>query len=89
MAGMKKNGRPKRGGPGPAPFIAGALALAGFSCLALKTYSAEYVDSSGLLHENFFLLPVGFFLLICAAAVAAVCGIKIIIIKIKSKKNRP
>lgn len=32
----------------------------GVICLIAKAMSNEYVDSQGILHEPFFLLPVGF-----------------------------
>lgn len=37
-----------------------ALLLLGVVLLAVKAASVEYVDASGMLHENFFLLPCGF-----------------------------
>lgn len=37
--------------------------LLGLSCIALKATTVEYVDAAGVLHENFFLLPLGFLLL--------------------------
>lgn len=40
--------------------IGAALLLLGFGCLMIKGMSVEYVDADGFLHENFFLLPVGF-----------------------------
>lgn len=32
----------------------------GLACLIVKTMSKSYVDAQGILHEPFFLLPVGF-----------------------------
>lgn len=35
----------------------------GVICLIAKAMSNEYVDSQGILHEPFFLLPIGFALI--------------------------
>ena len=40
--------------------VGGVLMLMGLMCLIIKAFSVEYIDASGILHENFFLLPVGF-----------------------------
>lgn len=40
--------------------VGAALLLIGFVCFLIKTFSTEYVDETGLLHEHFFLIPVGF-----------------------------
>ena len=37
--------------------------IAGVICILCKGFLPEYIDSSGYLHEAFFLLPVGFFLI--------------------------
>ena len=36
------------------------LLLMGIGCLVIKSLSVEYIDAQGVLHENFFLLPIGF-----------------------------
>lgn len=41
-------------------FIGTVLFIMGGECIFIKANSVEYVDSTGVLHENFFLLPVGF-----------------------------
>lgn len=46
-------------------FIGTLLLLLGIGCIVIKALSVEYVDASGVLHENFFLLPTGFLLIIC------------------------
>ncbi len=33
--------------------------LLGVGCIAIKAVSVEYVDAAGVLHENFFLIPMG------------------------------
>ena len=45
----------------------------------------QYVDSQGILHENFFLLPVGYMFLFAGFAVLAVSGIRSLI---KWKRDR-
>lgn len=40
--------------------ISAGLFLAGIICLCLKAFSKSYIDATGVLHENFYLLPVGF-----------------------------
>ena len=45
--------------------IAGLLSLAaGIVCFIVKMCSEEYVDAAGILHEHFFLLPLGWALLL-------------------------
>ena len=39
--------------------IAHIATLTGILCLVLKGFTPEYVDEAGMLHEWFFLLPVG------------------------------
>jgi transcriptional regulator with XRE-family HTH domain len=42
----------------------GALLMAaGLLCFILKSVSVEYIDAEGILHENFFYLPIGFLFL--------------------------
>ena len=36
------------------------LLLFGFFCFFIKANSVEYIDVAGILHENFYLLPLGF-----------------------------
>ncbi|WP_242590313.1 hypothetical protein IGL98_002497 [Enterococcus sp. DIV0840] len=38
------------------------LLFFGFACLFIKANSVEYIDKSGFLRENFYLLPIGFLL---------------------------
>jgi len=52
----------------------GALMLIGFVCLVIKGLSVEYIDETGLLHENFFLIPVGFLFLLCGAIIILITG---------------
>ena len=40
--------------------VGAVLMLMGVMCLFIKANSVEYIDADGILHENFYLLPVGF-----------------------------
>ena len=40
--------------------IGGGLMFLGFVFLLIKANSVEYIDAAGVLHENFYLLPIGF-----------------------------
>lgn len=42
-----------------ATVIGGFLMLGGLACFIIKSLSVEYIDAKGILHENFFLIPVG------------------------------
>lgn len=52
------------------------LLLFGFACLIIKANSVEYIDSNGILHENFYLLPIGFLFIFAGMIVFIVTGIK-------------
>ncbi len=57
------------------PHIGTILLLCGVFCLTAKALSPEYLDATGYLHENFFLLPVGFGLLFAAVLLFLGAGI--------------
>ena len=40
--------------------LGGLLLLVGVVLLVMKGMSAEYVDAEGILHEQFYLIPMGF-----------------------------
>ena len=52
--------------------VGGVLMIMGLMCLIIKAFSVEYIDASGILHENFFLLPVGFLFIFSGALVIIV-----------------
>ncbi|MBP2098098.1 DUF3955 domain-containing protein [Enterococcus rivorum] len=52
------------------------LLLFGFACFFIKATSVEYVDASGILHENFYLLPIGFLFIFSGLVIFSVIGIK-------------
>lgn len=46
--------------------VAGTVfVLAGILLLIAKGLSPEYIDGNGILHENFLLIPAGFFCIFC------------------------
>ncbi|MGX7264316.1 DUF3955 domain-containing protein [Enterococcus crotali] len=63
------------------------LLIFGFACLFIKANSVEYVDASGILHENFYLLPIGFLFIFAGMIVFLVTGIKFINDSVRSKKQ--
>ena len=65
--------------------IGGALILIGIGLLVIKGLSVEYVDSAGILHENFFLIPIGFLCIFCGLITFLAMGIRAAFGKIKWK----
>lgn len=63
--------------------IGAFLFTLGTICLIIKALSVEYIDNSGILHENFFLLPIGFFLIFIGFIVLIIFTFKVL--KIKKK----
>ena len=57
------------------PYIGTAVLLCGIFCLIAKALSPEYLDAQGYLHENFFLLPISFTLLLAAVLLFLGAGI--------------
>lgn len=55
--------------------VGAALLCAGVICLIIKGLSVEYVDDSGLLHENFFLLPIGFLFIFSGLLTFVITGL--------------
>lgn len=67
--------------------IGATLLLIGIACLALKTVSVEYIDADGILHENFFLLPIAFLFLLSGFIVFFVTGVKNIVFVFRGKSD--
>lgn len=62
--------------------VSGAgLMLIGFLCFVIKMSSVEYVDKNGILHENFFLIPIGYLFIFAGLIVIISGGIKYLIKK--------
>lgn len=55
--------------------IGGGLMVIGFICFLIKANSVEYVDKQGILHENFYLLPIGYIFLFSGLLVILVSGV--------------
>lgn len=66
--------------------IGAFLLILGVVCFLIKGNSVEYVDSTGLLHENFYLLPIGFAFLFAGLMVFAVMGLKTLVGIFRTKK---
>lgn len=49
--------------------IGQGVLIMGILCMIIKTLSPESVDETGLLHENFILLPSGFLLIFCGGMI--------------------
>lgn len=67
--------------------IGALLLIMGAECLIIKANTVECIDSAGILHENFFLLPVGFLFLFCGHLVIFASGISTILRNIVSKRK--
>ena len=65
--------------------IGGIFLLMGLLMLVIKGMSVEYVDAQGILHENFFLLPLGFLSIFCGWILFVSVGIRALIEKCKAK----
>lgn len=65
----------------------GALMLVGFVCLVIKGLSVEYVDEAGMLHENFFLIPIGLLFMFCGTMIILATGIVLAVRRHHEKKN--
>ncbi|GHV97004.1 DUF3955 domain-containing protein [Lactobacillus nasalidis] len=55
--------------------IGGFLLLIGLICFVIKANSVEYIDKQGILHENFYLLPLGYLFLFSGLTVIMVSGV--------------
>ena len=56
--------------------IGAALMAVGLACFILKALSYEYVDQAGMLHEKFFLIPIGALFLLCGCIIVVFSGIR-------------
>lgn len=56
--------------------IGTALFIIGAACLGIKSASVEYLDSAGVLHENFFLIPIAFLFLLGGFITFFVTGVR-------------
>lgn len=52
------------------------MLISGAVCFLIKSFSNEYIDHQGILHENFFLIPIGYFLVFTGLIVLLILKIK-------------
>lgn len=69
--------------------IGGGLMVIGFICFLIKANSVEYIDKQGFLHENFYLLPLGYLFLLSGLLVILVSGVSYLfkLHKLRKKQN--
>lgn len=63
--------------------IATGLLIVGILLIVLKGMTVEYIDAQEILHENFFLLPLGFLAIISSMITFFVAGVKNLLSKRK------
>lgn len=68
--------------------VGAVLLCAGVICLIIKGLSVEYVDDSGLLHENFFLLPIGFLFIFSGLLTFIITGLSNAFRAISGRRRR-
>ncbi|MEA5050510.1 MAG: helix-turn-helix domain-containing protein [Oscillospiraceae bacterium] len=56
--------------------IGAGLMGTGLLCFLIKANSVEYIDGTGTLHENFYLVPVGYLFLLGGVLLLALAGAK-------------
>ena len=66
--------------------VGAALLLFGFILILIKGASVEYIDEAGILHENFFLLPMGFLFIFGGFVTFFITGFRHLILKLKNRK---
>ncbi|ANE32347.1 DUF3955 domain-containing protein [Campylobacter hyointestinalis] len=57
----------------------------GLFCICLKAFTNEWIDTNGVLHEYFFLLPIGFFFIIFGIFLSVILLLKMIITAFKNR----
>ncbi len=63
------------------------LILFGFMFWVIKGLSVEYIDAQGILHENFWMLPVGLFFMFCGFVVILSIGVRAIVFHFRNRKK--
>ncbi|MDO4493028.1 MAG: DUF3955 domain-containing protein [Clostridia bacterium] len=67
--------------------VGGGLLFLGTLLIVLKGLSVEYIDAEGFLHENFFLLPLGFLCIFCGLTAFLAVGVRALIALRKKRRN--
>ena len=52
--------------------IGGFSIIVGIILIAVKGFLPEYIDANGILHECFFLIPIGFLCILCGVIILAI-----------------
>ena len=64
------------------------LLIMGAECIIIKSYTVEYIDVAGFLHENFFLLPIGFLFMFCGLITFLIGGISTVVRNVVNRQKR-
>lgn len=64
------------------------LLITGIACFIVKANSVEYIDSQGILHENFYLIPIGYLLTVTGGIIFLCFGIRAIISAVKKYRDK-
>jgi len=64
-----------------------ALLCIGATLLLLKGMTVEYIDSDGILHENFFMLPIGFLFLFSGVMAFSAVGLRNVASNFRAKDD--
>lgn len=67
--------------------IGGVLFLIGVMLFIIKGLSVEYIDAQGILHENFFLIPLGFASIFCGLKLFITIGWRVILSHFRTKEG--
>lgn len=61
--------------------IGGVLIIMGVGLIVLKGMTVEYIDAEGILHENFFMLPMGMISIFCGLMAFVLAGLRKLFIR--------
>ncbi|MGN0075672.1 MAG: DUF3955 domain-containing protein, partial [Parafannyhessea sp.] len=64
-----------------------ALMLMGAFCVFVKANSVEYIDSAGILHENFFLLPMAALFVIAGLVTIVAAGVSKLVRTLRDRRG--
>ncbi len=67
--------------------IGAVLLFMGAGCILIKANSVEYIDADGILHENFFLLPIGFLFIFSGLIAFMVTGIRNVVSWLRRRRK--
>lgn len=61
--------------------IGGVLIIMGVGLIVLKGMTVEYIDAEGILHENFFMVPMGMISIFCGLMAFVLAGLRKLFIR--------